>query len=142
MRHLTATLFLCLGTFSASPAGFPPFDWTPDVAGAGKHGGPPSGTSDQRKQTKVSEATERKNFYGSWIGTKGVFVWIEPGTFQMGSTPGTDPDRNSDEVQHRVILTRGFWMLDHEVTQSEYVSVMKRNPSTYRGNDNPVDWVQ
>ena len=60
----------------------------------------------------------------------------------MGSNSGTDPDRGSDEVQHTVTLTQGFWLSDHEVTQGEYQTVMGNNPSYFTGDLNrPVESV-
>ena len=70
------------------------------------------------------------------------FVWIEPGTFVMGS-PVTEPDRYAQEVQRPVTISRGFWISDHEVTQAEYQAVMGTNPSMFRGDENlPVEMVQ
>lgn len=56
------------------------------------------------------------------------FVRIPAGTFMMGS-PLEELGRLSDEHQHQVTLTRGFWMCDHEVTQAEYQTVMGVNPT-------------
>ena len=71
-------------------------------------------------------------FYRSMaVGPTG-FVWINPGTFVMGS-PLSEADRGSDEVQHTVTLTQGFWLSDHETTQAEYEAVMGNNPSNWRG---------
>src|SRR6266446_10763992 len=36
-------------------------------------------------------------------------VFIQPGTFTMGS-PTSEAEWNSDEVQHIVTISRGFWM--------------------------------
>jgi formylglycine-generating enzyme required for sulfatase activity len=68
------------------------------------------------------------------------FVWIPPGTFLMGS-PEEEEGRNDDEIQHEVTLTRGFWMGKYEVTQAQWESVMGANPSSFRGNENPVDTI-
>jgi formylglycine-generating enzyme required for sulfatase activity len=69
------------------------------------------------------------------------FVWISPGTFVMGS-PFGEPGRGQDENLHSVILTRGFWISDHEVTQGEYEVLMGNNPSNFRGDpDLPVESV-
>jgi len=68
------------------------------------------------------------------------FVWIAPGTFVMGS-PVSEADRYSDEVQHTVTLTQGFWLSDHETTQAEYEAVMGSNPSTWKGESLPVEMV-
>jgi len=51
------------------------------------------------------------------------FVWIEPGTFQMGSPDG-EVGRNADEATHTVTLSTGFWMGKFEVTQRPWRDVM------------------
>ena len=58
----------------------------------------------------------------------------------MGSP--ADERWRDDEVQHTVTLTQGFWLSDHEVTQSEYLSVMGITPSFFKGDLNrPVETV-
>jgi len=86
-----------------------------------------------------------RRFYRAVAGPRpagpGGFVWISPGTFVMGS-PSSEEGRVSDEVQHTVTLTQGFWLSDHEVTQSEYQAVMGNNPSYFKGDLNrPVETV-
>ena len=76
----------------------------------------------------------------STAGGLSGFVWIPPGTFVMGS-PGSEEGRDADEVQHTVTLTEGFWLSDHEVTQSEYQAVMGSNPSFWKGEGLPVEQV-
>jgi len=67
------------------------------------------------------------------------FVEIRAGTFVMGS-PESEGDRSGNETQHTVTLTRGFYLSDHEVTQSEYQAVMGNNPSQFTGDLNrPVE---
>jgi len=62
------------------------------------------------------------------------FCWIPAGEFDMGS-PATEKDREACEELHRVKLTKGFWMLETEVTQGLYKEVMGTNPSSFsRGN--------
>jgi formylglycine-generating enzyme required for sulfatase activity len=69
-------------------------------------------------------------------------VWIQPGTFIMGS-PVTDPDSDSSERPQTVVtLTKGFWIGAHEVTQAEYQAVTGSNPSFFTGDTNrPVETV-
>jgi formylglycine-generating enzyme required for sulfatase activity len=68
-------------------------------------------------------------------------VWIPGGTFTMGS-PASEPARTSEEVQHQVTISRGFWMGKYEVTQAEYLAVMGSNPSWFPGDLNrPVERV-
>ena len=73
------------------------------------------------------------------VGPTG-FVWIVPGTFVMGS-PLSEADRDSDEAQHTVTLTQGFWLSDHETTQAEYQLVMGSNPSNWKGESLLVEQV-
>jgi formylglycine-generating enzyme required for sulfatase activity len=67
------------------------------------------------------------------------FVRIEGGTFTMGS-PSNEPQRFSDEVQHRVTVS-AFYMGKYEVTQAEYEAVMGTNPSNFKGSNLPVECV-
>ena len=48
-------------------------------------------------------------------GVDFAFRWCPAGTFQMGS-PTYEGDRNSNETQHEVTLTKGFWLLETPVT--------------------------
>jgi len=70
------------------------------------------------------------------------FVYIKPGTFMMGSPP-SEPGRDDDERQHRVTLTKGYYMQTTEVTQGQWKAVMGSNPSHFKnsGDDCPVEMV-
>ena len=74
-------------------------------------------------------------------------IWCPPGTFTMGS-PTTEAGRGTDETEHNVSLTRGFYLGKYEVTQAQYEAVMtgvtglKSTPSDWHGNpDRPVEKV-
>ena len=55
-------------------------------------------------------------------------VWIEPGTFQMGSPPpGPGRDIDEDPV-HEVTISQGFYLGKYEVTQGQWESVMGTRP--------------
>jgi formylglycine-generating enzyme required for sulfatase activity len=69
------------------------------------------------------------------------FVWIPPGTFMMGS-PKEEKERQANETQHKVTLTKGFYMGIHHVTQEQYERVMGKNPSDIKGEKKlPVEFV-
>jgi formylglycine-generating enzyme required for sulfatase activity len=74
------------------------------------------------------------------IGMK--FVFIKPGTFMMGS-PTDEPGRGSNETQHQVTLTKGYYMQTTEVTQGQWKAIMNKNPSNFSscGNNCPVEEV-
>ena len=78
-------------------------------------------------------------------------IWVEPGTFTMGS-PESEAGRNNEagrETEHNVTLTNGFYLGKYEVTQAQYEAVMagvtgdlNATPSNYAGNPNrPVEKV-
>jgi sulfatase modifying factor 1 len=79
-----------------------------------------------------------KNFTNS-IGMK--FVWIPPGNFMMGS-PKEEKERIANEVQHKVALSKGFYMGVYAVTQEQWQEIMGNNPSKFKGEENlPVEAV-
>ncbi len=83
----------------------------------------------------VSKAGE---LYTNSLGMK--FAWIPPGTFLMGSPPN-ELERQDDETQHKVTLTKGFWMGVHQVTQAQWQAVMGFNPSNCEGANRPVEEI-
>lgn len=104
-----------------------------------------------------------KNFTNS-LGMK--FVWIPPGSFVMGSPKDElekgSPMENENRMgmkkligqdlfedmekketrQHKVTLTKGFYMGVYTVTQEQWQAVMGNNPSHFKGEKNlPVENV-
>ncbi len=69
------------------------------------------------------------------------FIWVEGGTFEMGS-PQNQVNRVNDEIQHRVTLD-GYYMAKYPVTQAQWVKVMGSNPAYFQanGSDCPVESV-
>jgi formylglycine-generating enzyme required for sulfatase activity len=66
--------------------------------------------------------------------------WIAPGEFLMGS-PQSEAERFSNETQHPVILTQGYWLADTACTQALWQAVVGKNPSDFKGDDRPVETV-
>lgn len=62
-------------------------------------------------------------------------VWIPDGTFTMGS-PSSEAGRTPNEDQVQVTIDNGFWMGEHEVTQSQWKKIMGTKPwETWSGDD-------
>lgn len=55
-------------------------------------------------------------------GLKLNLRWCPPGEFMMGS-PADEPGRDPYEIQHKVKLTKGFWLGETEVTQEQWTAV-------------------
>ena len=65
------------------------------------------------------------------------FVRIEGGSFLMGS-PASENWRIDDETQHEVAVG-SFFMDPFETTQGEYAQLMGENPSSFPGDELPVE---
>ena len=70
---------------------------------------------------------------------------IPTGTFSMGS-PRSEPERQRTETLHEVTISRPFYMGVHEVTQSEFATIMEgielhRRPA-FPGDRNPAENVE
>jgi formylglycine-generating enzyme required for sulfatase activity len=82
------------------------------------------------------------------VGTKKVnpkdgltYVWIPPGRFIMGCSPGDGECGDDEKPAHQVIITKGFWLGQTPVTQKAYQRVTGRNPSSFEGANLPVETV-
>lgn len=67
------------------------------------------------------------------------FVLIPAGTFQMGCDKNFERCYDWDVPQHKVEITKAFYLGKYPVTQKEWVAVMGDNPSKFKGEDNPVE---
>jgi formylglycine-generating enzyme required for sulfatase activity len=48
------------------------------------------------------------------------YVWIPPGTFMMGCSPGNNKCRGDEKPSHQVTITGGFWIGQTPVTVGAY----------------------
>ncbi|MSR50504.1 MAG: WGR domain-containing protein [Gemmataceae bacterium] len=88
------------------------------------------GLSKAEKQAKVAEEDLGK-------GVKLEMVLVPAGKFMMGS-PASEKNRYDDETQHKVTLTKPFYMGKYEVTQEQWEAVMGDNPSETKEAKYPV----
>jgi formylglycine-generating enzyme required for sulfatase activity len=70
-----------------------------------------------------------------------TYVWIPPGTFQMGCSPDDSDCGDDESPAHSVTLTKGFWIGQTLVTQAGYKKVVGSNPSEHKGDQLPVEGV-
>ncbi|MCX8512462.1 MAG: formylglycine-generating enzyme family protein, partial [Chthoniobacteraceae bacterium] len=92
----------------------------------------------EKVQEKASKSQKSSVMEGSGAGQvfenslASRFRWCPPGDFVMGSPPSEQAAvkqwyDGSNEKQHLVKLTRGFWLAEHEVTQGAWKTVMGRS---------------
>ncbi|MFN6144759.1 MAG: SUMF1/EgtB/PvdO family nonheme iron enzyme [Planctomycetota bacterium] len=72
--------------------------------------------------------------------TGAVLVLIPAGEFLMGSAED-ELGREEDEVQHRRVIRKPFYLGKTAVTQAQWRKVMGSNPSKRKGDDLPVETV-
>ena len=101
------------------------------------------GETEQIKETEQIEETEVGDTLNQTISETVTpseeFVYITGGTYEMGS-PDTENWRTSDETLHTVTVS-DFYISAYELTQEEYEAVMGNNPSTFSGENLPVENV-
>jgi len=68
-----------------------------------------------------------------------TYIWIPPGTFQMGCSPGDSECPENQKPVHQVTISRGFWMGQTEVTQEAWQRIMGTTPSSFKGAERPVE---
>ena len=84
-------------------------------------------------------------------GTSITMVLVPAGEFMMGTAvSAADVARwtaagiqlyESERPQHRVVISKPFWLGKHELTQAQWRAVMRANPSHFKAARNPVENV-
>ena len=94
----------------------------------------PSGCSGSGSATPTGSTPPAKELsldLGGGGGATMKMVLVQPGKFMMGE----------EEDRHEVTLAKPFYMGATEVTQAQYQAIMGTNPSTVKGETNPVESV-
>jgi formylglycine-generating enzyme required for sulfatase activity len=93
----------------------------PDTAtspGPGRGGAP-------RPRTRINKADGQ------------TYVWIPPGEFVMGCSPG-DPACDPDELPPHPVRVQGFWLAQTELTGAQYRRAMAGGDARLTAPDEPV----
>ena len=108
---------------------------------------PPTGKVETKKIDKEGETAAREikpgrvDVVAIGEGVKLEMVLIPAGKFKMGS-PASEKNRDDDETQHEVTLTKPFYIGKYEVTQEQWEALMGDNPSiSAKGAKYPVTGV-
>lgn len=67
------------------------------------------------------------------------FCYCPAGNGLVGSLEGDG--RPEERPQHKVKLTRGFWLSETPITQRQWSKLMMTNPSQFAGGERPVEGV-
>jgi formylglycine-generating enzyme required for sulfatase activity len=101
---------------------------------------PATTQSQQAKQTANEPPPTGQPFTQNIGGVEIQMVFVPGGTFLMGS-PTSETVRDADEGPQSDVTVQSLYMSKYEVTQAEYKAVMGSNPSSFKGDDLPVDSV-
>jgi formylglycine-generating enzyme required for sulfatase activity/flavodoxin len=104
-------------------------DWQGEVTGE-------SGAVEESSETDQAEEAFYDNYEKE---VDDDLIYIQGGTFLMGS-PESEDWRSDDETQHEVTVG-DFYISAYEVTQKDYQELMEDNPSTFHGENLPVESV-
>jgi formylglycine-generating enzyme required for sulfatase activity len=72
-----------------------------------------------------------------------TYVWIRPGSYLTGCDPQDKECIGWERPRQKIVIEKGFWIGQTEVTQAAYQRIMDSNPSRYKGPQRPaeqVDW--
>jgi len=69
------------------------------------------------------------------------FVLIPAGSFLMGGDINHERPDSDETPQHRVTISKPFYMGKYEVTQAQWVAIMEDNPSESKNPTDPVTQV-
>ena len=114
------------------------------IFGPGKLAGWPFDAAEAKRRQEEAARTlgvpvETELDLGDGVTMK--LVLIPAGEFVMGSPENGARRSSSERPQHKVSLTRAFYMGVTEVTQEQYEKLMGKNPSYSKGAKNPVERV-
>jgi formylglycine-generating enzyme required for sulfatase activity len=81
---------------------------------------PPGGKTSATSEDKKSHPPDTRP--QPWVNPKDglTYVWIPPGSFTMGCSPGDTECKPDESPAHLVELPAGFWMGQTEVTTAAY----------------------
>jgi len=122
-RHLTTTILFAAFMLAASIGGYAQNRKLSTIPLAAK-------------QTSSTPATNPKP-----AATPSRMVFVQGGTFTMGCTPEQGGDCNDDEKPAHQVTLSSFYIGKYEVTQAQWKAVIGNNPSSFKGDNLPVESV-
>ncbi len=70
-----------------------------------------------------------------------IMVKIPAGSFMMGSPASEEGHEENEAPLHKVTISKDFYLGKYEITQEQWLALMKKNPSTEEDANFPVNRV-
>lgn len=106
---------------------------------------PTKPSASQRTSAASSSASSSRQSISSQSFTvNGVsfdMMYVKGGTFTMGATSEQGSEADSDEKPTHSVTLSSFYICKYEVTQALWKAVMGSNPSSFKGDNLPVETV-
>lgn len=77
----------------------------------------------EQKFVGRDEVVQFSTSYAPLTEAPAGFAYVEPGSFLMGS-PADEEDRESDEARHEVVLSRGMYVSEREITNGQWIALL------------------
>ena len=90
---------------------------------------------ERRQREQALQTLSNRTFTANGVSFK--MIGVEGGTFQMGSNDG-----DSDEKPVHSVTLSSYYIGQTEVTQALWKAVMGKNPSSFKGDNLPVEEVK
>ncbi|MGD1805228.1 SUMF1/EgtB/PvdO family nonheme iron enzyme [Dapis sp. BLCC M126] len=95
-----------------------------------------------RRGEEINRVPKQAQYFTENLGNGVILemVAIPGGTFLMGSPENEERKFKTESPQHQVNL-QPFYMSKYPITQEQYLAVMSKNPSNFKGRNLPVETV-
>lgn len=94
----------------------------------------------REEETRRKAEEEKKRRITKVGNVEFKMIRVEGGTFMMGATPEMKKPDSSEMPIHQVTLS-SYYIAETPVTQALWEEVMGNNPSSFKGDNNPVESV-
>lgn len=95
----------------------------------------PTGIKSENKRTYTSTR------YFSIKGVTFKMIFVQGGVYTMGATQEQIPYAEKDEYPAHKAMVQNFYIGETEVSQALWTAVMGKNPSKFKGDNWPVEYV-
>ena len=93
------------------------------------------------KPSQPSASTPKTDQTFTVNGISFKMVYVQGGTFTMGCTSEQGGECDVDEKPSHQVTLSDYWIGETEVTQALWEAVMGSNPSSFKGDNRPVEKV-
>jgi len=99
----------------------------------------PNATDKQQVKNKIIEL---KYYAEQTNPAEPEMVFVQGGTFLMGNTKEQGLHDTFGEIKQHQVTLSSFYIGKYEVTQGQWKAIMGKNPSMFKGDNLPVDYVR